>query len=135
HGDGGSDAAKDAASDAPSSCGPAATGAGETCTGFGKGTPCSAECGLYGYVCFNGGPPGIAGCYRKSMTSFGDTYCCPENKCVAEPDQDTMCSGVPGKPHIFQCPPDGTDGGSVAPPAGCVEHTLDPSYKYYCCAD
>jgi hypothetical protein len=89
---------------------------GETCVGFGKGTPCDTACGLpaYGYVCFNGGPPGFAGCVQASSTgSFGDTYCCPENKCVPQPDQDKECKTA-GKPHRYQCPPD------VAPASGCT---------------
>src|SRR5207249_6587868 len=47
--------------------------AGETCTGFGKGDPCTPECGLYGYVCVNGGPPGFTGCLQMSGGSFGET--------------------------------------------------------------
>ena len=110
---------------------------GETCTGFGKtADPCDPACGLpaYGYLCFNGGPPGFTGCVQVRASSFGDTYCCPKNDCVAEPDQDTRCAGVAGKPHLYQCPPDGTDGGSVAPPALCVSRTVAGSpYAYHCC--
>jgi poly(hydroxyalkanoate) depolymerase family esterase len=104
---------------------------GETCIGFGKGTPCDTACGLpaYGYVCFNGGPPGFAGCVQASTTgSFGDTYCCPENKCVPEPDQDKECKTA-GKPHRFQCPPD------VAPPAGCtaIDAGASAVENFTCC--
>jgi hypothetical protein len=106
--------------------------AGETCTGFGKGDPCTPECGLYGYVCVNGGPPGFTGCLQMSGGSFGETYCCPKNDCVAEPDQDSHCSGAGGKPHLFQCPPNG-DGGFVAPAAGCATTTPLGPYDYYCC--
>lgn len=109
---------------------------GETCIGFGKGTPCDTACGLpaYGFVCFNGGPPGFAGCVQASSTgSFGDTYCCPENKCVPQPDQDKACKAA-GTPHRYQCPPDGT-GGSVAPPAGCADGGGGGSAveRFYCC--
>jgi hypothetical protein len=108
---------------------------GETCVGFGKGTPCGTTCGLppYGYVCLNGGPPGFAGCVQASSTSFGETYCCPENKCVPQPDQDTQCKTA-GKGHRYQCPPDG-NGGSVAPPANCVDGGSGGSAveRFYCC--
>jgi len=111
---------------------------GETCVGFGKKTPCGSAgaCGYpdYGYVCFNGGPPGFAGCVQASTSAFGETYCCPDNKCVAEPDQDAMCAGVAGKPHRYQCPPDGL-GGNVAAPAGCVANGTGASEleKFFCC--
>ncbi len=90
-------------------------GTGETCTGFAKGSPCGAN-GLpdYGYVCFFGSPPGIVGCQLARASAFGDTYCCAENKCVAQPDQDAVCT-APGLPHRYQCPPNGA-GGSVAAP-------------------
>jgi hypothetical protein len=108
---------------------------GETCVGFGKGTPCDTACGLpaYGFVCFNGGPPGFAGCVQASSTGFGDTYCCPDNKCVPQPDQDKECKAV-GTPHRYQCPPDGT-GGNVAPPAGCADAGGGGSAveHFYCC--
>jgi hypothetical protein len=108
---------------------------GETCVGYGKGTPCNAECGEYGYVCFeNGGPPGFAGCLLiNDNGQFGQTYCCTENKCVAQPDQDGMCTTA-GKTHRYQCPPDG-NGGSVAPPAGCVDGGSGGTAleRFYCC--
>lgn len=108
---------------------------GETCTGFGKGTGCDTACGLpaYGYVCFNGGPPGFTGCVQASSSPLGETYCCPDNKCVPQPDQDKSCTTA-GKTHRFQCPPDGT-GGNVAPPAGCVDGGAGSSALelYYCC--
>jgi hypothetical protein len=109
---------------------------GETCIGFGKGTPCDTACGLpaYGFVCFNGGPPGFAGCIQASSTgSFGETYCCPDNKCVPQPDQDKECKSA-GTPHRYQCPPDGM-GGSVAPPAGCADGGGGGSAveRFYCC--
>ncbi len=110
---------------------------GETCTGFGATSdPCDPACGLpaYGYVCFNGGPPGFTGCVQARASSLGDTYCCPKNDCVAEPDQDSQCNGVTGKPHLFQCPPDGTDGGSVPIPSGCSAKAVGGSpYAYACC--
>jgi hypothetical protein len=64
----------------------------------------------------------------------GQTYCCSKNDCVAQPDQDSMCSGSAGKPHRFQCPPDGK-GGNVAPPAGCKESGSGATAveKFYCC--
>jgi hypothetical protein len=107
---------------------------GETCVGFGKKDPCNVACGEYGYVCFNGGPPGFTGCYQMSASAFGETYCCPENKCVAMPDQNAMCSGVAGKPNRYQCPPDGA-GGNVAAPAGCQETGSGGTEleKFYCC--
>ena len=109
---------------------------GETCIGFGKGSPCDPACGLgeYGYVCFNGGPPGFTGCIQASSTgSFGDTYCCPQNRCVPQPDLDSKCRTA-GQPHHYQCPPDGT-GGAVAPPAGCGDGGSGGSAveKFYCC--
>lgn len=102
--------------------------------GFGKGTPCNAGCGEYGYVCFNGGPPGFAGCLELTDNGqFGSTYCCPQNKCVPQPDQDGMCT-APGKTHRYQCPPDGI-GGNVAPPAGCVDAGSGGTAveRFYCC--
>jgi hypothetical protein len=104
--------------------------------GFGTGTPCDTSCGLpkYGYVCFNGGPPGFTGCVQASSTgSFGDTYCCPDDKCVPQPDQDTQCT-TPGKTHRYQCPPDGA-GGNVAPPSGCADGGVGGSAveHFYCC--
>jgi hypothetical protein len=109
---------------------------GETCVGFGAGTGCDTTCGLpkYGYVCFNGGPPGFAGCVQASSTgSFGDTYCCPDNKCVPQPDQDKQCTSA-GKPHRYQCPPDGASG-NVTPPSGCADGGLGGSAleHFYCC--
>jgi hypothetical protein len=110
---------------------------GETCIGFGKGTPCGSAgaCGLpaYGYVCLNGGPPGFMGCVQASSTSFGETYCCPDNRCVPQPDQDKQCKTA-GKTHRYQCPPDG-NGGSVAPPAGCEDGGAGGSAveRFYCC--
>jgi hypothetical protein len=109
---------------------------GETCVGFGDGTGCDTACGLpkYGYVCFNGGPPGFAGCVQASSTgSFGDTYCCPDDKCVAQPDQDPQCAGS-GKPHRYQCPPNGM-GGNVAPPTGCADGGSGGTAleRFYCC--
>jgi hypothetical protein len=108
---------------------------GETCVGYGKGSPCNAACGEYGYVCFkNGGPPGFAGCSLiNDNGSFGQTYCCTENKCVAQPDEDAKCTTA-GKTHRYQCPPDGA-GGSVAPPAGCADGGAGGSAleRFYCC--
>jgi len=128
----GSDGATDSAAD--SAADGAATGKGETCIGFAKGTPCGAN-GFadYGYVCFNGSPPGIAGCKLATSSSFGETYCCTENKCVAQPDQDKVCTAG-GTPHRYQCPPEG-DAGSVAPAAGCVDGGAggSPLERFYCC--
>jgi hypothetical protein len=109
---------------------------GETCVGFGAGDPCKTACGLpaFGYVCFNGGPPGFAGCVQASSTgAFGDTYCCPDDTCVAQPDQDGMCTTA-GKSHRFQCPPDGA-GGNVAPASGCVDGGSGGSAleHFFCC--
>jgi hypothetical protein len=142
-GGGGADAARDAAiaGDGGGDAGACPTpvvkpGTGETCVGFGTGDPCKTACGLpaFGYVCFNGGPPSFAGCVQASSTSaFGDTYCCPDDKCVAQPDQDAMCKTA-GKPHRFQCPPDGA-GGTVAPASGCVQSGSGGSAleHFYCC--
>jgi hypothetical protein len=123
--------------DAKADAGDAGTsqGKGETCIGFAKGTPCGAG-GLpdYGYVCFNGSPPGLAGCVlATSAGSFGDTYCCTENTCVAQPDQDKECK-APGTPHRYQCPPNGA-GGSVAPPVGCADAGAGGTAleRFYCC--
>ncbi|CAN5709772.1 hypothetical protein BH11MYX4_BH11MYX4_14970 [soil metagenome] len=127
--DSGGDSAADGAVDS------GANGKGETCIGFAKGTPCGVNgFGDYGYVCFNGSPPGIEGCKLASSTgSFGDTYCCTENKCVAQPDQDKECKTA-GKPHRFQCPPNG-DAGPVAAPAGCAAAGGGGSAveNFYCC--
>lgn len=116
--------------------GPIVTTPGETCVGFGaKAQTCDPACGQpYGYVCFEGAPPGFAGCRRVSDSALGQTYCCPNNACVAQPDQDAMCNGTAGKPHRFQCPPNGS-GGNVAPPAGCAEVGSGESEveKFYCC--
>jgi len=127
--DSGTDAAVDSATDG------GANGKGETCIGLAKGTPCGANgFGDYGYVCFNGSPPGIAGCKLASSTgSFGDTYCCTENKCVAQPDQDKECKTA-GAPRRFQCPPNG-DAGPVMAPAGCISAGSGGSAveNFYCC--
>ena len=127
-GDGAADSAIDGAGDG------AAVGKGETCIGFAKGTPCGAN-GLpdYGYVCFNGSPPGIAGCKLATSSAFGETYCCTENKCVAQPDQDKTCKAA-GTHHRYQCPPEG-DAGSVAPPVGCADAGSGGSAleRFYCC--
>lgn len=125
-----------AAFDASCPKGKAVPSTGETCIGFGKGSPCDTACGLpaYGFVCFNGGPPGFTGCIQASSTSsFGETYCCPDNKCVPQPDQDKECKSA-GTPHRYQCPPDGM-GGSVAPPAGCADAGAGGSAveRFYCC--
>lgn len=145
-GDGGTDAQRDAGQPGESDaelgdggqCGTkVAPQTGETCVGFGTGAPCGdPACGTpaYGYVCFNGGPPGLAGCVQTTSSSFGETYCCPELRCVAQPDQDTACSATPATPHRRQCPPDG-DGGNVAPPAGCVDGGAGGSAleNFFCC--
>ena len=125
-----------AALDASCPKGKVVASTGETCIGFGKGTPCDMACGLpaYGFVCFNGGPPGFAGCVQASSTgSFGDTYCCPDNRCVPQPDQDKECKSA-GTPHRYQCPPDGM-GRGVAPPPGCADGGSGSSAveRFYCC--
>jgi hypothetical protein len=145
--EGDSSTGSDAGSDAPTtlpdgaafdaSCpkGKVLPSTGETCIGFGKGSPCDTACGLpaYGFVCFNGGPPGFAGCVQASSSSFGESYCCPDNRCVPQPDQDKECKAA-GTPHRYQCPPDGM-GGSVAPPAGCADAGGGGSAveRFYCC--
>jgi hypothetical protein len=134
HADAGVDREAGTASDA--GCGgPIVTTPGETCTGFGtSATSCDPACGQpYGYVCIGGGPPASSGCRRVSESAFGETYCCPKNDCVAQPDQDGLCGGS-GQPRRYQCPPDG-DGGSVAPPADCVDGGSGASEveKFYCC--
>lgn len=129
------DSAVDAGPDAAPDSSAPPSGKGETCVGFGMGEPCGTSgFGAYGYVCVNGSPPGIADCsLARSSGTFGDTYCCGENKCVAQPDQDSKCT-EPGTPHRYQCPPTGT-GGSVSPPSSCVVNgdggtALD---TFYCC--
>lgn len=142
--DGGAAATEDSATpaaadgEAPSTC-PGTTTAtqkGETCIGFGKtGSTCANACGrAYGFVCVNGGPPGFSDCVRVSASSFGESYCCTENRCVAQPDQDKECTGVSGKPHRYQCPV-ADDGGPLTPPAGCTEKGSGGSSaeKFYCC--
>lgn len=138
------DAAVDAATttdadalDAPACDGSAASGAGETCIGYGPSPEsCPAGCGQpYGYVCFGGPPPGFSGCRETRVSAvLGNSYCCANNACVAEPDRDGDCTSVSGKPHRFQCPPDGT-GGHVAAPAGCVEHGSGSTdlERFFCC--
>ncbi|MBX3203666.1 MAG: hypothetical protein KF764_01295 [Labilithrix sp.] len=131
------DAGKDSGDQDSGTCtGPIVTTPGETCVGFGaKAQTCDPACGQpYGYVCFDGAPPGFAGCRKASDSVLGQTYCCPTNACVAQPDQDAMCNGTAGKPRRFQCPPNGT-GGNVAPPANCTEVGSGGSEveKFYCC--
>ena len=117
-------------------CGPIVTTPGETCVGFGADPEtCDPACEApYGYVCYEGAPPSFEGCRKASESALGQTYCCPKNDCVAQPDQDAMCNGTAGKPHRFQCPPNGS-GGNVAPPAGCEEKGSGATEveKYYCC--
>lgn len=118
-------------------CGPIVTTPGETCVGFGaKAETCDPSCEQpYGYICFDGAPPGFEGCRKVTDSAFGQTYCCPKNDCVAQPDQEAACSDVAGKPHRFQCPPDGS-GGHVAPAAGCEETGPGGGSdveKFYCC--
>ncbi len=132
------DAGKDAGGDGACS-GPIVTTPGETCIGFGpKAETCDPACGQsYGYLCFNGAPPGFTGCREQRTSTLGNTYCCPKNDCVAQPDQDTMCNGTAGKPHRYQCPPltPNDDGGFATPPTGCVEKGSGSSEleKFYCC--
>jgi len=138
--DAGDDSDDDHASDSGAveagTCGPIVTTPGETCVGFGADPEtCDPTCEQpYGYVCFDGAPPEFEGCRKVTDSAFGQTYCCPENRCVAQPDQDAMCGGVTGKPHRFQCPPNGS-GGNVAPPAGCAETGSGQTEleKFYCC--
>lgn len=109
---------------------------GETCVGFGVSSECEqAGCGRFGYVCVGGGPPGFTGCSEKSTSALGNSYCCPTNDCVAQPDQNGACSDAPGGLRKrYQCPPNGSSG-HVAPPAGCVEHRSGTTAleKMYCC--
>jgi hypothetical protein len=109
---------------------------GETCVGFGGSSECEqAGCGRFGYLCIGGGPPGFAGCSEKSTSAFGNSYCCPKNDCVAQPDQNDACNDAPGGlTKRYQCPPNGASG-HVAPPAGCVEHKSGQTAleKMYCC--
>lgn len=120
-------------------CGPNnASKSGETCIGFGaKPESCDAGCNPYGYVCFGGGPPAFTNCHEiRTSAVIGNTYCCSENKCVAEPDQDQQCLDAgAGKTHRYQCPPNESGSGNVAPPNGCVEHVSGTSAieKFYCC--
>lgn len=132
----------DAASDAPvvsdASCSsPAASKVGETCVGFGKGSPCDSVCGEYGYVCFNGGPPNIAGC-REMRTSaiVGNTYCCPTLACVREPDQDTKCTNA-ARPKRYQCAAAADGGALIMPVTACEEDVASrsPGSNFYCCAN
>jgi hypothetical protein len=128
------DAGKDSPTTKPDAEG-GASNSGETCIGFGKGTPCGTATfpEEYGYVCFNGGPPGLTGCKQASASGFGDTWCCPENECVAQPDQDAKECKTAGKPHRYQCPPNGS-GGNVAPPAGCTGGDAGSAVEvFYCC--
>ncbi len=108
------------------------TGNGETCIGYGTGSTCDPACGQpYGYVCFDGPPPGFTGCREISTSALvGNSYCCPKNDCVAQPDQNGACGDAGASTtKRFQCPP-----GSTAP-AGCVEHNSGSTNleKFYCC--
>ncbi len=136
-GDAGVDGPSDAAAAFDGECLDASTApmTGETCAGFGAGEPCEPACGLpkFGYVCFNGGPPNIAGCVQVRKSIVGETYCCPKNDCVRVPDQDNKCLNG-AQPSLYQCPPTDKDGGAATPPGACTETTLPGSpYKYYCC--
>lgn len=126
---------KDAGGDGGGSCGQGKVvlDAGETCIGFGPADPCNASCGLYGYRCFGGAPPGFAGCLQMNASAIlGETYCCPKDDCVAEPDQDKSCNAFGNKPHRFQCPP--TDAGYATPGAGCVDAGVaGPLEHFFCC--
>jgi hypothetical protein len=129
--DGGKDAS-DAGSDGSANCpGEIKTGNGETCIGYGTGSTCDPQCGQpYGYVCANGPPPGFTGCREVSKSALGNSYCCPKNDCVAQPDQNAVCNDAgAGKTKRYQCPPGST------PPAGCVEHKSGGTNleKLYCC--
>ena len=108
---------------------------GESCVGFGTGTPCDRACGIpaYGYVCFNGGPPNQPACLQMTKSSLGETYCCPELGCVPQPDQDTKCTSA-ATPHRYQCPP-GEEGGITAPPPGCADGGSGPTAveRFFCC--
>lgn len=110
-------------------------GVGQTCIGYGAGDTCATEPGKpYGYVCFDGAPPGIAGCkLTRSSGTLGNNYCCSENACVEQIDQGAQCNGVAGKPRRLQCPP--TESGNATPPAGCQEHNSGSTEveKFYCC--
>jgi hypothetical protein len=130
--DSGTTSPKDAGADTT----PADTdaGIGETCIGYGEGETCATVQGKpYGYVCFNGAPPGIEGCTLKMSSSVGNSYCCSENACVEQIDQGSACTGVTGTPHRFECPPTAT--GNATPPAECEEHNSGSTEveKYYCC--
>jgi hypothetical protein len=106
--------------------------AGETCVGFGPADPCNQACGLYGYRCFGGAPPGFTGCLQLNASAIlGETYCCPKDDCVAEPDQDKTCAAVGGKPHRYQCPPN--DAGFATPPAGCVDAGATSVLEHFFC--
>ena len=105
-------------------------GTGQRCVASAKRSPCGTNAlPDYAYVCANGSPPGIAGCALAAVGATADTYCCAENRCVAQPDQDTNCA-LAGTPRRYQCPPSG-DGGSstIAPPPGCA----DAGPLLYCC--
>ena len=114
-------------------------GTGETCVGFGAKDPCGVANKRpdYGYVCFNGGPPGISGCELANKSIVGDTYCCSKLACVAQPDQDAKsCNGKPGKPHRFQCAIDKNDALLAKPGGGCEEDVaakIPTSSRFYCC--
>jgi hypothetical protein len=129
-------ATPDVAAEGGSCRGPIVTGNGETCIGHGKGSSCDPACGQpYGYLCVDGPPPGFSGCRETQTSALGNSYCCPKNECVAEPDQNGVCADADaGKTKRFQCPPD-ESGGHVAPPSGCVEHNSGPTEleKFYCC--
>jgi hypothetical protein len=133
-GDGGNDAAQ---TDASCTTGTPASTKGETCIGFGKGTPCDQACGEYGYVCFNGGPPNIASCREMRVSAtLGNTYCCPTLSCVREPDQDTKCTNA-ARPKRYQCPTAADGGALTLPLTACEEDVAGrmPGSNFYCCAN
>jgi hypothetical protein len=133
----------DGGSSDASCVGPIVTTSGETCIGFGPTDTCDPSCGQpFGYICFNGAPPGFTGCREQRVSaSLGNTYCCPKNDCVAMPDRDQECASTAGKPHRFQCPPNDnpSDGGPptsfATPPGGCVEKGSGATEleRFYCC--
>lgn len=113
------------------------TGTGETCIGFGAKAPCgTGGKPAYGYVCVDGSPPGIAGCALASKSIAGETYCCTQLACVAQPDRDAVDCKSAQRPHRFQCAVDGADALLAQPPAGCSEDVgaaIPTSSRFYCC--
>ncbi len=135
--DAGADGAPPADGGGDGASGDGGGGTGETCIGFGAKSPCGAAGKPdYGYVCFGGSPPGVSGCALASKSIAGETYCCTQLACVAQPDRDAADCKSAQRPHRYQCAVDEGNALLAQPPAGCSEDVgalIDKSSRFYCC--